>query len=314
MTINRLQSNNIAPEPFLPTFKSYLTKAISSRPSSLSQSSQYSNAALQIPKNPPAALRSGPPPPPPPHDPYLAPPSEHLLGRRSRGFSNNLKRLSRTFLRDMDDEEDGSSESGSSTPPRRYSASAILSTPNLSSLNTNKHNSNNKEPAQYYAVPFTYTKPINRQAKNACESTPSNNDDSFDQGSNHDSSSSSTSGSSSSSTCEDSAYASGRTTPTGLPSILYTTKKSTWSWVPATVSAANSWRYAPSAHIYAAKTIAEMELIMNSSITVSSGGSAAAAASRRMSITSSSILKKTTIQTISVPEISVDWPRAWCSS
>ena len=311
MTINRLQSNNIAPEPFLPTFKSYLTKAVSSRPSSSSRLSQYSNAALQIQKNPPAALRSGPPPPPPPHDPYLVPPPEHLLKRRSRGFSNNLKRLSRTFLRDMDDEVDVSSELSSSTPPRRYSTSAILSAPNLSSLNTNKHNSNNKKPAQYYAVPFTYTKPVNRQAKNSSSTTyeniTSNTDDLFDRGSNHDSSSSS-------STCEDSAYASGRTTPTGLPSILYTTRKSIWSWVPATVSAANSWRYAPSAHIYAAKAIAEMELIMNSSITGSSGGSAAAAASRRMSIASSSILKKATIQTTSVPEISVDWPRAWCSS
>ncbi|KAI7857858.1 hypothetical protein BDC45DRAFT_602945 [Circinella umbellata] len=307
--INKLQSNNVEPEPFLPTFRSHLTRAVSPRPSSPSRLSHSSTATLQVQENSPVSLRPGPPPPPPPHDPYLAPPSEHLLGRRTRGFSNNLRRLSRTFLRDIDDEEDRSSESGSSTPPRRYSTSAVLSTPNLSSLNIDKHNSKNKKPAQYYAVPSTYTKLACRQTKNPSSSTDENatgnNDDSFDQGSNH---------SSSSSTCEDSAYASGRTTPTGLPSILHNTKKSTWSYVPPDVSTANNWRYAPTAHIYASKAIDEMELIMNSSITGSSGGSSSSSSSRRTSTVSSSILKKTTIQTASVPEISVDWPRAWCSS
>ncbi|KAG2218755.1 hypothetical protein INT45_003073 [Circinella minor] len=306
-TINKLQSDNVEPEPFLPTFKSHLTRAVSPRPSSPSRLSHSSNTTLQVQENPPASLRPGPPPPPPPHDPYLAPPSEHLLGRRTRGFSNNLRRLSRTFLRDIDDEENGNSESGSSTPPRRYSTSAVLSTPNLPSLNINKHNSKNKKPAQYYAVPSAYKKPACRQTKNLLsdtdENATDNNDDLFDQGSNH---------SSSSSTCEDSAYASGRTTPTGLPSILHNTKKSTWSCVPPAVSAANNWRYPPTAHIYASKAIDEMELIINSSITGSFGGSSSA--SRRMSTASSSILKKTTIQTTSVPEISVDWPRAWCSS
>ncbi|KAI9264250.1 hypothetical protein BDA99DRAFT_51795 [Phascolomyces articulosus] len=323
ITIHRLQSNIIAPEPFLPTFKSKLTRVAphsSSSPTNTNQLQKQQQQQLQekLRKNPPPPLRLGPPPPPPPHDPYLAPPPEHLYGlrRRSRGFSNNLRRLSRTFLKDIntDDEEDTSSQSsGSLTPPRRHSTSAVFADIPSSSSSTNVSIKSIKQQRpshhqQYYAVPSTYS-----------STHRSSNESSTEQESNNITSTSSSS-SSSHSTCEDSAYASGRTTPTGFPSILYNnnnnTRKSVWPWVPEAISVANGWRYAPNAHTYASKAVAEMELIMNSSITssVTSSPPGSSNASRRISISSSSILKKTTVQSSNVPEISVDWPKAWYSS
>ncbi|KAI9493744.1 hypothetical protein BDB00DRAFT_821506 [Zychaea mexicana] len=349
--ISRLQTNTVTPILFLPSFTSQLTL-----PSPPPPPKKRSIASITTTSTATTSPYTTLPPTPPPHGtPYLQSPSsqqqqEHR--RRSRVFSNNLKvatrRLSRTFLKTdiniYDDDDDDSSESCSSTPPRRHSTTtAFASAPTLSEVrvNTNKSSS----PKQYYTVPSTYM--CRRQSKTASSinhhqpqttigdenvNTASSNNQGYFNTLDHQESGGSTSGSSSStdsSTCEDSAYASGRTTPTGLPSIFYSGRKSSSSssWmmmsaaammasIPENVSAANGWRYAPTAHTYAAKAVAEMDLIMNSSLPSSSATAAASsAATRRMSLSSASILKKTSAQTspTGVPEISVDWPKAWSS-
>ncbi|KAI8141382.1 hypothetical protein BJV82DRAFT_618976 [Fennellomyces sp. T-0311] len=227
----------------------------------------------------PRKRSSRPPPPPPPHNPYLLSPDQQS-GRFSNNFKVATRRLSRTFLKASTDEDEHE------TMQRRHSTTAVYE---------------KNEPVkpiyqQHYIVPASYSS-RRRHSKGSLDE--SNNNSSYSSGST----------SSSSSTCEDSAYASGRTTPTGLP-IHHGKRSLSLSEIPETVSAANSWRYPPTAHTYAAKAVLEMDMIFNSASQTTTAPS-----SRRTSVASSSILKRSSlVMSHALPEISVDWPKAWASS